>query len=278
MPQLQSEEVAEEDRANTKEQGGIMYSWKDRLRDFLGMDRAAGVRMAMAVVIAVIIAAVIITQIGVTQGAYNVDSARWEQGLTTMGSTVANNAKDIGDNYVYIKGLKTQVGNFSVTQFDGVANTVALQGSSIESVKGRLDIAEGNITALNAELATICSPPEAYLTGNLTTGNITIHAEASSNGTYTANVYLVYSRAFSFNGTYAEAQQHFYSGINWTTGTPYYTTIVATNGTHWGLAGVWWSIGAFTLTADTDTPINVVFGGLTDAPSYAYVEIYPVLK
>jgi len=276
VPQSESQGVAQEDRANTEGQGdgtmseekGTGYQPKPSLKDRLGLTKETLIHIGMAVIIAVIIGAVIASQTGVSQSAYNEEQAQQAQSIATQGSEIASNDGDISD-------LREDFGTIN-EQYGGVANTVALHTGSINSTTARVGTLEGEVTDIQTELAAVCSPPEAYLTG--TVGNYTIHAEASETGNYTASVHLVYSKAFSFNGTYEEAQQYFYTGINWTTGTPYYQTIVSFNGSHWGLAEVWWNIGTFTLTADTEKGIAVLFGGLADTPSFAYVEIYPALK
>ena len=241
-----------------------MYSWKDRLRDFLGMDRSAGVRMAMAIVIAVIIAAVIVTQVGVTQSAYNEEMAQMAQSIATQGSEITDNAVDIRD-------LNDDIGAMN-TQYGGLTDTVALHTDNLSSHDNRLGTLEGNVTTLEGMVNNLTvpnSPPEAYLTGNLTSGNLTIHAEASESGNYTANVHLVFASA----------------AVNWTdtvtwnaTNSRAYVPVTTYNGTDWLTTGTWWNVGTFELAADTEKAINVLFGGLADTVSFAYVEIYPVLQ
>lgn len=245
-----------------------MYSWKDRLREMLGMDRVAAIHLAMAVIISVIIAAVLVNQLGVGQGTYDADMARLEQGITTMGSDVADNAQDIAG---VVKDVGDLVGDVAAinTNYAGIPAMVGLHADTITLLQGRMDTAEGSITALDAGLATVASPPEAYLTGNLTAGNITIHAEASYNGTYTANVHLVF----------ASVVVNWTATVNWAApNVKAYVPVETYNGTAWEASQAWWSIGTFDLVAHTEKAINVLFGGLADTPSYAYVEIYPVLK
>jgi len=241
---------------------GYGRKWTDKIN----LDKEAWIKILMAVVISAIISTVVL----LTQAPSNADMARAEDRVSAVESKANGNAADISE-------LQDDT-NTIEQQYGGVANTVSLHTGSINSMKDRIAIAEGNITAIRDELATVGSPPEGYLT--CTFGNYTLHAKASEAGNYTANVHLVYSRAFSFNGTYAEAQQYFYTGINWTTGTPYYHTVVSFNGNHWTLAEAWWNIGTFTLVANNETAVAIPFAGLnsTYEPDFAYVEVFPVLK
>ena len=108
------------------------------------------------------------------------------------------------------------------------------------------------------------------------TGNYTLSVKSDEAGNFTAKVHLVYSRAFGCNGTYSECQQTFYSGINWTTGTPAYATEVTFDGTDWSLTELWWNVGPITLAADTEVALNITCTSLnaTWEPDYTYVEVY----
>jgi len=237
------------------------YQPKPSLKDRLGLTKETLIHIAMAVIIAVILSSLVSSQLNVSGGTYDADMARMEQSVTKMASYVAGNAQDIGE-------LQSDLGIIN-DQYGGVANTVGLHTGSIEAQGTRLDTVEGNITTLRDEFAAVCSPPEAYLTGNFTTGNLTIHAEASSNGTYTANVHLVFATAVA-NWT---------ATANWTAANvKAYVPVVTYNGTDWLTTGVWWNIGTFALVADTQKDITVLFGGLADTVSFAYVEIYSAWK
>jgi len=239
-----------------KEQTG--YQPKPSLKDRLGLTKETLIHIAMAVIIAVILSALVGSQLNVSGGTYDADMARMEQSITKMASDVAGNAQDIGE-------VQSDLGIIN-DQYGGVANTVGLHTGSIEAHGARLDTVEGNVTTLWDEFAAVCSPPEAYLTGNFTTGNITIHAEASSNGTYTANVHLVF----------ATAVVNWTTTVNWTA--PNVKDYIAVENHDGDTTGVWWNIGTFALAADTEKDITVLFGGLADTVSFAYVEIYPALK
>lgn len=348
------------------------------MKEKLGMDKPAVIRLAMAVIISAIIAVLIFTQAGVGQGDYNADSTRWEQGMTTMGSQVADHDTDISS-------LRDRADDYedSIDGLQGVVATltgnISLQGGGIESLEDRVDSAEGsivglaqglagmnttmgsiasdivtleealtvldvivagnmdsladlglnftalgldvmanaanitgltgnvttltgvvgshtghldlldddvealanNVTAIHGELETIGSPPEAYLTGNLAAGNLTVHAEASYNGTYATNIHLVFDPAVTVGNatTYSEAVANWTATVNWShADVKLYIPVATYNGTAWVITQVWWSTGTFDLVADTEKDISILFGGLADTPDHAYVEIYPVLK
>ena len=115
----------------------------------------------------------------------------------------------------------------------------------------------------------------------MTVGNLTIHAEASDAGDYTAVVHLVFATAVTVGNatTYSEAVANWTATVNWGhANAKAYIPVAVYNGTAWGIRQVWWDIGVFALVADTEEAINVLFGGLADTPSYAYVEIYPALE
>ena len=279
VPQSEGSGVAQGDRANTEEQGdkimseeqGTGYQPKPSLKDRLGLTKETLIHIGMAVIIAVIISAVIASQTGVSQGAYNEEMAQMAQSIATQGSEIASNDGDISD-------LHEDFGTIN-EQYGGVANTVALHTGSINSTTARVGTLEGEVTDIQTELAAVCSPPEAYLTG--TVGNYTIHAEASEVGNYTANAHLVFSPMIAVGNatTYSEAVANFTATINYTAANvKAYVPIAVYDGTAWGISQVWWNIGTFALTADTEKAIAVLFGGLADTPSFAYVEIYPALK
>ena len=278
VPQSESPGVAQEDRTNTEEQGdgtmseqGSGYQPKPSLKDRLGLTKETLIHIGMAVIIAVIISAVIASQTGVSQSAYNAEQAQQAQSIATQGSEIASNDGDISD-------LHEDFGTIN-EQYGGVANTVALHTGSINSTTARVGTLEGEVTDIQTELAAVCSPPEAYLTG--TVGNYTIHAEASEAGNYTANAHLVFSPMIAVGNatTYSEAVANFTATINYTAANmKAYVPIAVYDGTAWGISQVWWNIGTFALTADTEKAIAVLFGGLADTPSFAYVEIYPARR
>jgi hypothetical protein len=171
--------------------------------------------------------------LALSKGAYNTAMARVDADIASMG--------------MHINSLDTNLTN-RIDNLQSATQTAMLQlvgvDTAISSLQNRIDNAEARITTVEAE----GSPPEGYLTG--TVGNYILHAKCSEAGNFTANVYLVYSRAFGCNGTYEECQQYFYSGINWTQGTPAYTTVITYNGTAWNLGKLWFNIGTFALAAN----------------------------
>jgi hypothetical protein len=155
------------------------------------------------------------------------------------------------------------------SRLSDVAGQIIVQNGRIGNVESRVSTVEGELLGLNLT--------EVYLAG--TFGNYTLYAKSSETGNFTAKVHLMYSRAFGYNGTYEDAQQYFYSGINWTQGTPSYATVITFNGTAWNLGELWWNIGVFPLTANNETAFNITCAGLnsTYAPDFSYVEIWPVM-
>lgn len=242
-------------------------SWKDRLN----LDKAAVVRILMAVGISVGIMLIIFFTLGVPKGTYNADMTRMEQGITTLGSKVADHDTDITD---LVNDLAA-----TTEQYSGVANTIVLHTGNITSLGGRLDTAESDITTIEGELAIAGSPPEGYLIG--TAGNYTLHAKANSAGNYTANVHLVFAPPISAGNatTQDDAVATFYGSVNWiAANVKAYIPVASYNGTNWGISQVWWNIGTFALVADNATDVSVLYGGLNSTPIFAYVEIYPAFK
>jgi len=244
---------------------GYGRKWTDKIN----LNKEAWIKILMAVAISVIISTVVL----LTQAPSNADMAQAEDRVSTVESTASGNAADISE-------LQNDTDTIE-QQYGGVANTVSLHTGSINSLKGRMDTAEGNITAICDELATVGSPPEGYLTG--TFGNYTLHAKASEAGNYTANVHLVFAPPIGVGNatTYSEAVANFTATVNWTmANVKAYVPIANYNGTTWGISQVWWNVGTFTLVANNETAVAIPFAGLnsTYMPNFAYVEVFPVLK
>ena len=238
-----------------------MYSWKDRLRDWANQ-QGAWTHILVAVGITIIIVAIILAATMPSKG------------------VVDTNAVDIG-------GLKTAMGAI----VDGLATKASqAEFDSLEqNVNDDLDDQAGDVGELytrmgNAEVklneAMTGIPPEAYLTG--TFGNYMVHVESSESGVFTANIHLVYSAPIYVGNitTHNEALSAFYSGIIWTEATPSYVAVAAFNGTAWGIDAMWWNVGIFELVADTEKTLNITCAGLNSTwePSFAYVEVWPILK
>jgi len=247
-------------------------SFKDRIAEHKGTI----IKVVAVIGIAAIISAVMVMALAVGKDTYTKTIERLEGGITVVGSKAADTENDV-DDILALGPLATAADLAGVT-----SQTVGL-AANLSALETRQDIDHAKIVEHGQTLTTLTgSPPEGYLTGTFanSTGNYTLHARCSEAGNFTANVHLFYSRAFGFNGTYEEAQQYFYSGINWTQGTPWYRTVITYNSTDWHLSELWWNIGVFALTANNETTIPVVFGGLnaTYAPDFAYVDIWPVLQ
>jgi hypothetical protein len=257
MPQQEGEVVAETDRTN-KETGGEMY--RDSFIDKMREHKTTIIQAAVVVAITVIVSAIMILQLAPSKAAYNAAIAGFDGEITRLEASINTWGTKLTNQ---IENLETDT-----------ETATATNSRDIETLQTWAEGAEGRITTVEAQN----SPPEGYLTG--TAGNYTLHAKSSESGNFTANVHLVYSRAFGYNGTYEDAQQYFYSGINWTQTTPSYATVVTFNGTAWELSELWFNIGTFAMTANNETAVDIKFSGLNSTynPDFAYAEIFPVLS
>ena len=244
----------------------VTMSFKDKLK----VHQQDILRWAAIVGIVAIISAVMVMQLAIMPSNYEADMANFEEDLVIAGATIANVKKDVGD-MLALGPLAT------IADLDAATNAT---GTNLSSMDGRITTAEGNITAICDDLASLNgSPPEGYLTGGF--GNYTLHAKATEAGNYTADVILAYSAPITVgNTTYDDAAQTFYSSINMSVPSArYYEPSLIHNGAHWAVRRVTFNIGIFALEADTEKSVAVVFGGLnsTYMPSYAYVGIWPAL-
>ncbi|WP_218254180.1 hypothetical protein [Candidatus Magnetobacterium casense] len=217
-------------------------------RDRLGLDRESIIHIIMAIGVSLCIMLIIMFTQMTPKGQHSADIGRLDQVVATLTPKVADNTLDIQE-------IRDGYGAIS----SAVSNTVL----NVNLLQPKVAAIEGDIDTIQTTLQGIGSPPEAYLTGNLTAGNLTIHAKASDPGNFTANIHLVFSLPI-------------YAGLNWTTNITY-VPVMSYNGTDWGTSQVWWNIGTFALAADTNTPIDITFAGLVNQPSFAYIEIYPTL-
>jgi len=237
------------------------YSLWDRIKDKLNLNRESLTHIGIAVGIAVIISAIILLSVVPRKA----DISRIDMNIAAISGT--------------LYGI-TELGPLATAaQIQGISNKIANQTGNITSLNSRINGNEERINAVVADLEDIvCSPPEGYLTG--TFGDYSLHVRTSEACDFTANVHLVYSRAFGYNGTYEDAMQYFYSGINWAKGTPSYATVVTFNGTAWRIREIWFNIGTFSLAVHGEMTIDITHLGLnsTYEPDFAYVEVYPVLK
>ncbi len=216
----------------------------DRIREH----KTTIIQVIVAVAIAVVVCAIMTPQLAPSKGYVNTaitgletDMAQASASINTLRTNLDTRMDALEDN----------------TQ--GFASQINAIDNDISTLQGWSSLIDPRITALESQN----SPPEAYLTGNLTAGNVTIHAKASDPGNFTANIHLVFSPPI-------------YAGLNWTTSITY-VPVMSYNGTDWGTSQVWWNIGTFALAAGTSTSIDITFAGLVNQPSFAYVEIYPAL-
>ena len=243
----------------------------DRIRDYYVtlVDRIRNhketiIKIAVVVAIAAIISAIIVLGLAPSKGA-----------IGKIDEAIAALSADV-DGIIALGPLAAK------DQMDAIGNQAESNQNKIGELQTRLGNAENLITTVQDVLVeVIASPPEGYLTG--TVGNYTLHTKASEDGEFTANVHLVYSPPISVGNATTQdgALQSFYGGINWTAPSLRdYICSLAYNGTAWEVSRVSFNIGTFALTANTETTIDIMFGGLSNtyAPDFVYVEVYPVIK
>lgn len=246
--------------------------WTDRVKETLNTHKVTVIAVVAAIAVAAAISGGMVHELAPSKNAHNADMTRLDGEMSAMTNHVVGLTDDV-DGIVALGPLATE--DDLVT----IGNQTAGNAFNISVLQTRIGTAEDRIQEAREDIANLPgSPPEGYLTG--TFGNYTLHAKCSTAGNYTANVHLVYSRAFGYAGTYNETIANFYTGINWTQATPAYCTVVTFNGTAWGISQVWWNIGTFELVANAEKVVAITFGGLnsTYEPDFAYVEVFPVLK
>jgi hypothetical protein len=274
-----------------------MYSWKDRIKDWVNNTKGRltywadttgpWTRILTAVGIALVITAIILAAAMPSRGeveANKVDIGEAQNSIGLISEALATKASQAALDTLEAEldtldedvtgTLEDQAGDIS-----GLTTRMGNAEHKVSDAQDDITIMQGNITTMQDTLNKLPnSPPEGYLTG--TFGDYTLHAESSEAGNFTANVHLMYSRAFSCNGTYVECQEYFYSGIDWAKATPAYATIVTYNRTAWGISQVWWNIGTFELEANTEKTIDITCVGLNSTwePSFAYVGVWPILN
>jgi hypothetical protein len=272
MPQPQGEAVAETDTENTKIKGGdkMRESFLDKIREH----KTLIIQVAVVVAIAVIVCALWTSWQAVGKGEFNAamtalegEDARASASINTLGTSLNSR----------MNGVEA-IAEAATGEVNIISATTTENSNAIQTLQTWAAGAEGRITTVEAH----GSPPEGYLTGN-TIGNYTLHARCSEAGNFTANVNLVYSTPVSLGNatTYDEAVQVFKVTINWTApNVKPYVPVIAYNGTSWGVSQVWFNIGTFAMTANNETAVAILFGGLnsTYAPAFSYVEVYSVLK
>ena len=253
-----------------------MYSWKDRLRDWIAM-RGPLTHIGLAIVCSLVIVAIILAAAMPGKGLVNTHTTDIGQLKTTMG--------------VISDGLGTKV---SLEALNATEQAIEArfegQNTALNRIEGRLNNADTGLDAIWTQVGNITgyvrylqdkltnSPPEVSLQG--TFGNYTLTAKSAHPGNFTANVHLIYSPAVGNAGNQSAALGYFYAGVNWTVNAtiPQYVPVTTFDGTAWGVSQVWWNVGMFPLVAGNMTMLDVTCPGLniTWVPSFAYVEAYPV--
>jgi hypothetical protein len=269
MPQQEGKVVAETDRTETinKEVKTMGQSFMDRIREH---------KQTILQGIVVVAIAVVITMVGIMQFAASKDAFNNLVETTTQADAAAS---------AHITSLIKEVGDIQALDLVSSADLIpitdqaAATATNITALGTRVGEAEADIQVHADQLANMhASPPECYLSGNLTAGNLTLHAWASEAGNYTANVHLVFSGISAGNTTQDDAVATFYTSVNWTTANRAYLPTVTFNGTDWHVSQVAFSIGTFALTANNETAMTVLFGGLNYTADFAYADIYKVVK
>lgn len=240
-----------------------MYSWKDKLIDWANQ-KGAWTHILMGAGIALVIAAIILGAAMPSKGVVNTNAADISDLKNTMG-TVADALSN-----------KASQAEFDAWEAD-VNNALTDYAEDINDFGDRMNNAETRLNAVENDVAEFTySPPEVYLGGEFP--DYTLHAKSSETGTYTANVHLVYEAPILGTANYTQAVEDFYAGL--TDSAADYVPVVTFNGMDWGVSEVWWNIGTFELVVKTETTIDITCAGLNSTwePSFAYVEVWPILK
>lgn len=247
-----------------------MYSWGDRLRDWANQ-RGAWTHILMGAGIAVLIFVIAMAACVPGKG------------------TVSTNAANIAATQSTLSTIETSLGTkASKAQFDvleeDVADALGDQAAGISDLDERATIAEAklaqartDITTIQGQIAEVInSPLTAALNG--TFGDYTLSVKSDEAGNFTAKVHFVYSPAVGDAANYTEALGDFYASVNWSANAtvPQYMAAPTSDGTMWGIGEVWWNIGVFALTADTEKHLDIICAGLDSSwePTFVYVEVY----
>lgn len=234
----------------------------DRARDWLREHRTLFTQVAAVAGIAAIVGAIMIPGIAVTKGRHAAAVSSINQRISQAVSGLAGLTEDVDDLY-------------------GMAEAIGENRDSIDDLQLRAGEAEWRL----AELEDGTNSPAPYslkvwLTG--TFGSYVLHAKSSEAGNFSASVWLYYDEPVALNATtYSEAMGEFYAGLDTTAATfKPYVPALSYNGTTWGVTAITFNIGTFTLEAEAEKAVAVVFGGLSDdyTPGWAYADAWPALK
>ena len=246
-------------------------TFKDKAKEWIKTNQTTLIYIGAAIAIAVIVSAIMVPKLAVTHSKHQAAMTRVDQGFSHVGAELADTARTLTSVSRDLEATEDTVANLTET-VGGYDEAIGALGTNIERVEGNLAEVEEAVNKLN-------SPPEAWLTG--VAGNYTLHAKSSKAGTFTANVVLCYETPVAINATsYGEAMDVFYGGLTAGATLKPYVPAVSYNGTAWGVSGISFNIGTFTLDAGVVKPIAVVYGGLPAGyvPEWAYAEVYQALK
>lgn len=202
---------------------------------------------------------------------------------------VSTNVEDIADTRstvaTVIESVGTKASQATLEAFEQDINqALGTQAGSISDnteeiniAKAKLAQARSDITALQGQInSTMHDSLSASLAG--TFGNYTLCVKSDEPGNFMAKVHLAYQPAIGNATSYTAALEDLYSTVTWAGNStvPQYVVVPTCHNTTWGVAEVWWSVGEFTLVADTEAALNITCAGLGSAwePDYAYVEVY----
>jgi hypothetical protein len=248
----------------------------DKIKEWVKANRLYLIQAGCVIAIAVIVAAIMIPDMAVTHGRLAATMNRFEQGISHIGSEIADLSNvvqgidnDLGAAEDKVDALEGTVGGY-----DGA---IAVATAKADAVDAALDDAvedlQGQITAINATTL------EAWLTGNYP--DFTVHAMGGKAGNYTSTIYLCYAEPVVLSaGNHTAAMDEFYASIDWDEAEFAYIPALSYDGEDWVVTAISFSIGVFDLEAGVEKTIDVVAGGIHEdfAPDWAYVEIWPVWK
>jgi len=252
-----------------------MYSFKDSLIDWANQ-KGAWTRILVAAGIALLVTAIILAAAMPGKGAVNTNKVDIGGLKTTMVAVV--DSLDTKASQAELENLSQDV----TDTLDDQAGDISGLQTRVGNAESGINEAKTNINAIRNGLKELSnSPPEAYLTGVFE--NYTLHTKSSEAGIFTANVHLVYLAPIYVGNTttHDETMSAFYGSINFTasTTTPAYVPVATFDGTAWGISEVWFNVGVFPLAANNEKEIDIECVGLNSTwePSFAYVEVWPIL-
>ena len=251
-----------------------MYSWKDKLIDWANR-KGAWTHILVGAGIALVILAIILAAAMPSKGVVNTNAASIAETQDTVG-TIAN-----------ALGTKASQAEFDALSGD-VTDALGDQAADISEIDERTRIAEEKLTQARIDITTIQGQMTTAINSSLTAtlagtfGNYTLSVKSDEVGDFMATVHLVYQPSAGNTTSYADVLDDFYTTVNWTVNATIssYVPVGTFDGTSWGITEIWWNVGTFELVADTEKTFEITCAGLNSMwePSYAYVEVWPVLQ